>query len=553
MSAAVQAPTIDLLETELARARSALQEVPVNPLQYATLGEDVTAGALVAYKNNLIAYDHDFFSGNQRLTPKELGLVTVQELVPTPVEEKTLELPTSPTSLLDILSNNVVLHHLAPLLPISSLLSLGSTSKTARFFIHNTPYVFRHLDLTTCRGATLPEPGTVRHQSANDSQTEDEFYSAPLRGVFDRLQKQSILPSVRTLVLDGLPVPASLIADIILTDRFNVNILSIRECLHLNEQKLMQTLSYAVRPSRPAGTPKVKGIYHFTPRESKDDSRLIQRASSRREWWKSRTSSQSSLASMSSSVSASSDSADDNLNEWYRPSGQLLRQPTEDGWAQVIKKCEGIIAFDAVLCRGLRHNSELYSSTNTSQPRPEEGFLAPAIATISLGPRGCDGCRTSPEGPAIWGESPELCFPLLNPLPLHASNVLEAKRPVPKNETAVMIASCAECMKNRWCHCCKKWFCFSCLPSPAEAVTRLSPHQTVVRRRSGSQAARTPVPKVRIDKFRLDRVSARTVGNAGQLAPAARWTANFRAALALANTVPSTMMVAPPHSVTGAI
>jgi hypothetical protein len=312
----------------------------VNPLQYATLREDVTAGALVAYKNNLIAYDHDFFSGNQRLTPKELGLVTVRELIPTPVEEKTLELQTPSTNILDILANNVVLHHLAPLLSISSLLSLGSTCKEARFFIHNTPYVFRHLDLSTCRGATLPEPDTLRNQGADDSQTEDEFYSAPLRGVFDRLQKQSILPSVRTLVLDGLSVPANLIADIILTDRFNVNILSIRECLHLNEQKLMQTLAYAVRPSRPAGTPKVKGIYHFTPKESKDDSRMTRGVSSHREWWKSRTSSQSSLASMSSSVSASSDSSvDDNLNDWYKPSGQLLRQPAEDGWAQVIKKC----------------------------------------------------------------------------------------------------------------------------------------------------------------------------------------------------------------------
>lgn len=495
MSAAVQAPTVALLENELARARSALREVPVNPLQYATLGEDVTAGALVAYKNNLIAYDHDFFSGNQRLTPKELGLVSVQEVVSTPAEEKTLELPNPPTNILDILSNNVVLHHLAPLLSISSLLSLGSTCKTARFYIHNTPYVFRHLDLTTCRGASLPEPGTRRDQSADDSQTEDEFYSAPLRGVFDRLHKQSILPSVRTLVLDGLPVPTNLIADIILTDRFNVNILSIRECLHLNEQKLMQTLAYAVRPSRPAGTPKVKGIYHFTPMESKPDSRLSRKSSSRREWWKSRTNSQSSLSSLSSSVSASSASSiNDDLHEWYRPSGQVLRQPAEDGWAQVIKKCEGIIAFDAVLCRGPRHNGDLYSSTNTSQPQPEEGLLVPAIATISLGPRGCDGCRTSPEGPAIWGESPEHYFPLLNPLPLHASNVLEAKRPVPKNETAVMIASCAECMKNRWCYCCKKWFCFTCLPSPAEAVTRLSPHQTVVRR-NGSQAARIPVPK----------------------------------------------------------
>ncbi|KAH8690968.1 hypothetical protein BGW36DRAFT_306707 [Talaromyces proteolyticus] len=486
MSAAVHT-TIDVLESELARVRSALQDVP---LQYVVLDEDATAGALATHKRNLIGFDHDFFSGNQQLTPKELGLVEVQEVIPTPFEEKTIEL-SPPTNLIDILSNNVVLHHLAPLMSISSLLSLASTCNTARFIIYNTPYVFRHLDLSTCQGALLPSKGAATDVS-DDMQTEDQFYSAPLRGIFDRLEKQSILSSVRTLVLDGLPVTADLIADILLTDRFNINILSIRDCLHLNEQKLMQTIAYAVRPSRPAGTPKVKGIYHFTSKAYNGEPQWGQRLSSRREWWKTRDS--LSPRSSGSTTPILSD-AEDDLNEWYRPSGQLLRGSTEDGWAQIIRKCEGIIAFDAVLCRGPRHNAELYSSTNTSKPRPEERMLAPAIATVSLGPRGCDCCRTSPEGPAIWGESPEYCFPLLNPVPLHTSNVLEAKRPVPKNESAVMIASCMECLKNRWCHRCNKWFCFSCLPSPVEAGTRLSPHQTVIRRR-GSQASGQSTPKL---------------------------------------------------------
>ncbi|EED18372.1 ubiquitin fusion degradation protein (Ufd1), putative [Talaromyces stipitatus ATCC 10500] len=474
MSAAVHTPTIDLLEIELARARSALHEVQPSPLQILSL-DDVTTGALAAHKNHLISYDHDFFAGSAaRLTAKELGLISVQEIVPTPEEEICPPLPVIPTNIFDLLANSVVLHHLIPLLPVSALMSLASTNKAVRSVVMETPYVFRHLDLSTCRVAQIPERKAIdaggeqwRNERMDESVTEDEFYAGPLRGIFSRLERQSLLGSVRTLILDGLSVPADLVADIILTDRFNVNILSIRECSHLNE----------LRPTRPAKTPKVKGIYYFTPKESNEKSHQ-RRGSSRREWWQTRVSGQSTSRSATDPESQQGES----LNEWYKPFGKVLKRNIEAGWAQTLKKCEGIISFDAVLCRGPRHNADLYASTNKTLPCPGDPLLPAAIATVSLGPRGCDGCRTSPEGPAIWAESPDSHFPLLNPLPLYASNITDAKRPVPRNETAVMFARCADCLQSRWCHQCHKWFCFNCLPRPEEAVTRLSPHQTVIRR-----------------------------------------------------------------------
>jgi hypothetical protein len=490
MSAAVHPATIDLLENELARARTALQEVQPNPLQVLAL-DDVTTGALVAHKQNLISYNHDFFAGASRLTAKELGLVSVQEVLPSPVEEESPPLPKAPTNIFDLLGNNVVLHHLVPLLPISSLLSLAAATKTTRSIVMETPYVFRNLDLSTCRVAQIPEKLPIdaggerwRSERMDESVTEDEFYAGPLQGIFSRLERQNLLASVRTLVLDGLSVPADLVADIILTDRFNVNILSIRECSHLNERKLMQTLEYAVRPTRPEGTPKVKGIYYFTPRGSTGNQPRHRRASSRREWW------QSCLGGQKPAKQEPAESEDGHLNEWYKPSGKILTKNIDASWARTLQKCEGVISFDTVLCRGPRHNTDLYCSSNKTEPRPEAALLPPAVATVALGPRGCDGCRTSPEGPAIWGESPEHHFPLLNPLPLHASNILDAKRPVQRNETAVMIARCADCVQSRWCHQCHKWFCFQCLPSPEQALTRLSPHQTAVRR----PGAREPSP-----------------------------------------------------------
>lgn len=478
MSAAVQS-TADALQSELQRARTALQEI--HPNVAPCLPEDATTtGAMAVYRNNLLSQNPALFAGEQRLTLKDLGLVTVREVAETPKTVLSPQKENPPTktppraSLEGVLTNTLILDHLMPLLSVSSIMALTATSKTLRSLIRETPYVFRHLDLTTCRGADVPDIGPIdvggevwRSERMDESITEEEFYAGPLRGIFSRLERQSILSTVRTLVLDGLSVPAELVSEIILNDRFNVNILSIRECKNLNERRLMQVLQYAVRPGRPAGTPRVRGIYHFTPKQLKRPAPRI------RDWWREK--------SKGTSPSEPANNGWEHLNQWYQPFGRVIRSRLEDGWAQTLQKCEGIIAFDAVLCRGPRHNVDLYSSSNTTRPRPEEGLLPPAVATVALGPRGCDGCRTCPEGPAIWPESPEEHFPLRSPIPLHSSKITDAKRPVAKGETAVMIVRCADCLRNRWCHRCQKWFCFQCLPRPEEDAARLSLHQTATQ------------------------------------------------------------------------
>ncbi|KAF9892382.1 hypothetical protein FE257_002159 [Aspergillus nanangensis] len=487
--------TIDLLETELAKARAALKEIQPNGIPMLSRGDELAIGAIAAYRQNLIGRAPDFFYGTRRLSPKDVGLVPLVREVQ-PDEEDVDERPIMPsytvtvippkrTSLIDVLSNSLILDHMSPYLSVSSLLALASTSRHLRTTIMDTPYVFRHLDLTQCRGAQLCSSSMPidsgaqvwRRERLDESLTEDEFYSGPLRGIFANLERRSILQGVRTLVLDGLPVPADLVADIVLTDRFSVNILSLRECRHLNERKLMQVLQHAVRPTRPTGTPRVKAIYHFSP---VNGPRAMVR-SKYRDWWSSRC---TPMADEQPSPSPEQKPRECPQNAWYRPSGKLFPRTIEDGWAQTIQKCEGIIAFDAVLCRGPRHNVDLYSSVtqNQNDPQPEGQLLGPAIATVALGPRGCDGCHTSPEGPAIWGQSPDAQFPLLIPVPLHSSSILSAKRPaLYPDEHPVLIARCTDCLTDRWCHRCHRWFCNNCLPHPEHVRTNLSPHQTAVR------------------------------------------------------------------------
>lgn len=502
--------TINLLESELAKARAALEDIQPNAAPVLVPGDDIAVGAVAAYRQNLIGRAPGFFYGSRRMSPKEVGLVPVVREVSPDEDDVTSPglsaqacgTPCSRTSLVDVLSNSLILDHMAPYLSASSIFALASTSRSLKAIILETPYVFRHLDLTQSRGAYPPpkdasvsDGGLQTSGYVDDSMTEDDFYSAPLRHVFANLERRSILQDVRTLVLDGLAVPADLVAEIVLNERFNVRILSIRDCRHLNERKLMQVLQYAARPSRPRGTPRLEGIYHFTPM---NHTRTMVR-SKYRDWWSSRCAVQAPCGATAAETDVSPhgqqmESPQYCQNAWYRPSGRLFQRTIEDGWAQTIQRCEGVIAFDAVLCRGPRHNAELSTAPagNHGGPQRDEDrlILAPAIATIALGPDGCDGCHSSPEGPAIWGQSPPRQFPLLTPPPLHSSSIAAAKRPAlfPEDHPA-MIARCADCLNDRWCHRCNKWFCNSCLPHPERVSSNLSPHQTAVRGRANNQDA----------------------------------------------------------------
>ncbi|CAI7660335.1 unnamed protein product [Penicillium glandicola] len=475
---AVLQSTINLLESELVKARAALQDIQPNASPFG-FQDEIAVGAMTAYRRDLISRAPDFY-GSRRLTLKELGLEpVVRELSTERVVSKVHSIAPPPrrTGLEDILSNSLILDQMAPYLSVSSLMTLSSTSRRLHTVVTRTPYVFRHLDLSRCRGAELPNVT----QAENDSQTEDEIYSAPLKRIFTSLEQRGILKDVRTLILDGTPVPADLVADIILTDRFNVNILSIRECRHLNERKLMQVIQHAVRPTRPAGTPRVKGIYHFSPMHTAPPAVARPRY---RDWWGTRVGTSHTPSQTPSNSNqedgAPAKSSAEQQNEWYSASGKVLKHTPEEGWAQVLKKCEGIIAFDAALCRGPRHDPSLYSSTTEGTPA-ESPLLGTALATVALGPRGCAGCHSSPEGPAIWSQPSDIQFPMLSPPPLHSSSVAAAKRPklIP-GEHPVLISRCVDCLTNRWCHRCNKWFCESCLPNPQRVRVSLSPHQTAV-------------------------------------------------------------------------
>ncbi|KAI9719715.1 MAG: hypothetical protein M1828_006148 [Chrysothrix sp. TS-e1954] len=313
----------------------------------------------------------------------------------------------------------------------------------------------------------------------DEALTEDDFYCGPLRGVFSTLARQHILEHVQIMVLDGLTVPADLVQEIVTEDRFNVRVLSIRDARHLNRSKLGQVLRYACRPSRPAGTPKLRAMYVFGDKET-SKRRIEEQAAFRRvlhvghigvmgtegaqigaAW------NNESQTSLSTSLAHCED-------EWYQQAGQVITQRTGEDWAPVLQACEGIIAFDAVLCRGPRHYNPKATGPHQDENTPNTSWLPAAIANIALGPSGCAKCGTMPEKAAVWGRSPQAYLPLLSPMSKHSTSVKASQQPLVTLGTSDLpfVARCEDCLRNRWCERCLKWWCELCY-SGTDAGKRL--------------------------------------------------------------------------------
>jgi len=400
-------------------------------------------------------------------------------------------------ALYKLLSNSLVWHQTIPYLPVLSVLSLASTSRSFKSLLHESPGVFRHLDLTTVKGAQLSldrgnfaqhASSIVVHDRFVADATEDDVYSGPLRAVLAKVRQRDILRSVHTLVLDGLSVTAELLNDMLVDPSYPMRILSIRDCMNLNEAKLMQTLRFACRRGRAADALRLKGLYVFG---SRDDARPITAKP------KSRANSVSSVASSSSvrAVQATSSPSNDVRSvldatsqdktmtfalgdDWYHRHGRMISKKIADGWAETLLDCQSSMHFDAVLCTGPRHqNSPAFGRVPVSSYSSSARATPWAVATFAVG--GCAMCGTAPEGFIVHGESPEEQLPLLAPLLVHSSNVKTACRPTGARSSGSnslggsgsqprFVPRCLECIRERYCFSCDQWWCESCYQVPGQ-------------------------------------------------------------------------------------
>lgn len=276
------------------------------------------------------------------------------------------------TTLLTILSNQLLLLSTTPYLSPFDIHSLSLSCRTAYNLLAASPSVHRYLDLSvTHRCKDVPR-----------------ILSAP-----------GILRSTRTLVLDNLPVTTGLLYSLITPVNWQseIQLLSLRGCKNINEREFMSFLSYLARPSRPEGSLKLKGVYWFSDAEA-TTGRFVKNSK--------------------------------------------LRLGSE--WTALLKSCEGIISFDTRVCQGHRHDPSFEG----------EEYLEPKLANIKL-EGGCAGCgftpRTNPKAlPAV----------LVSPAPLFGR--AEAACTGTDGKKLGDVLSCEDCVKERWCECCGKWWCDTC-------------------------------------------------------------------------------------------
>ena len=367
----------------------------------------------------------------------------------------------SPLTLYDLFQNSIVFHHVCPYISIGSILKVASTSKAYRLHILQNSVTFRYLDLSTAKGAIvdlapIDRGGTLwRNQRVDESTTEEDFYCGPLRGIFSFLGKVNVLSNVQTLVLDGQSAPSEILSDIILGDSFKIKILSVVGSQNFNERKFQQVLRYAVRPGRAEGTPTLKGVYVFGTRSRPALETFLSNSQN--------DITNSPGAQLGVSLNRRSHEALQALliaetNPWYSKSGKVLpREAGLSGWANTINACQGVIAFDAVLCRGPKHDPPV---TDTGEMNVE--WTGPEVASIAL--RGCEVCHTLPEGPVSSDDAPSEYLPLLSPVPKHSPSIKVAQTPpvTPQantRSTQFLMVRCSDCCEGRWCEGCNRFWC----------------------------------------------------------------------------------------------
>ncbi|CAK7212223.1 hypothetical protein SCUCBS95973_001385 [Sporothrix curviconia] len=394
-------------------------------------------------------------------------------------------------TLLHLLSNSLVLSHTTPYLAAHDVLRLAATNKAFRYLLYSNSSVFRYLDLSrlhaavhlgedSAGGAEPIDRGgqTWRHEQIDENLTEDEFYSGPLRGAFRALRRPGILSGVsggggqwlagvHTLILNNVSVTAELVHEILRSPEYNVRILSLRNAKHCNEVQLQQILRTACRPSRPDGTPKLRGLYIFGGGGGRSGETGWENALGGYQQQQ-----QQNASSSASGLQPQPQADGDEL--WYRSRGRVLSRTTASAeWATTLLACRDVLAFDGVLCNGPRHaNSPAFGKIpslmsgggiggpggtgSTTSGRISPNHRPPAspphamFAMAHFALDGCAGCGTAPEGWTTWGSTPagmtiwgspapaqpgdegnqDLSqFPMLWPPPLLSSNVRVAMCP----------------------------------------------------------------------------------------------------------------------------
>ena len=359
----------------------------------------------------------------------------------------------SDLTLLDILSNDLVLRQIAPYVSLSSLLALASLNRASKSLImeFSSSVAFRHISFTSIskhqyRKGPLSDLGVaeLRRYPANPFLIDG----------IDMLRKSNVLCDVRTLIMDGLYVPFHVLQSIFSPHpaRLGVRTLSIIGA-KVDHPRLVDLIHSVCRLSRPESLPIVQAIY-VSGKLTRELLEPIKPEFS----YPTRPGGTMDIFYASPGTQPVPKSHGPLDITDVRPPGL---------WTDAIAACRGLIAFDLLKCRSPQHEIGLCEARST-------------VLATHIFASGCVSCGTSPEGP-LSSLSPTSDFPLLCPPPLHSSTVRAARMNFSHLPGGRLFVRCMHCMLNRCCIECGKWWCEDCLPtSIGQAETDSKPMEMKV-------------------------------------------------------------------------
>ena len=349
-------------------------------------------------------------------------------------------------NLLDILKIDVILEILAPHLPFPDIQNLSSINKGARILLRDNPLAYRRFDLSVANGTT-----------------HDLFH-----GLISSQQGLRLLTYARILILDHQAITADFLREVLLSGHYQVRILSIigRTCLGYDEFSSITKLLSHHAELIPASQ-RLRGIYFF------EYITTVQ------------PSSKYSDGDGMSELSAGTEQDFYTEQDLFTAPRNVASSGLDEEAAAQISASQGHLMFNAVLCRGPRHDFQHPKS------------IGHRIAGYIIGPQGCSNCGTLPEGPA---SDLQTHFPLISPPPFYGFSVETATQPPygADGKPLRFFARCKQCADRAFCTSCGKFFCEDCDASTGPSALIDWPVGVGVRR---CEACENPCVACRLTTF----------------------------------------------------
>ena len=338
-----------------------------------------------------------------------------------------------------LLSVDLILLQICLNLHFTSILRLAATSKPLQSLLYTNPSVFRCVDASVRRRATV---------YSRSIRPEDVTTTRRFEKVLTPTFQDHVFRRLRILNLDGQSgVIIHNLSKTFPGSSIPLRILSIRRIQYLRGDELFEVLS---RFCEGDASNRLQGVYVFDARQPAHPVPGPREVTAGVTARLGAALGQPHGAALGQPHGADEaglhNSLDPMESAWHQGPGWLTQETRLD----FLQLFQLPLYYDSILCRSRRHTK------SADGPPP----LSCAYAQVVPSP--CEICGSAPEGLIDQHSAPSHNLPLLAPLPRSPSIKLAQRPFLAENRARPFLARCQECLRARWCHDCGRFWCEDC-------------------------------------------------------------------------------------------